>query len=203
MDIDDIKALYYITAIDNMDSICDRGILPYNMAKRIPHESIAMSEIQDRRVKVTVPLTDGKGISLHDFVPLYFDSWNPMLSKLRIHNEAICIIAIKKDILYLPNVVIADRNASREYCKFGSSPEGLKNIDGDIVFARYWADSDDIIQYDKKGKKCAEALVPQRIPMSYFKGAIVVNDESAKRLEEKIGDRIRDFKIIVDSTRFF
>ncbi len=174
MDIDDIKALYYITAIDNMDSICDRGILPYNEAKKIPHESIAMSEIQDRRLKVTVPLTDGKGISLHDLVPLYFDSWNPMLCRKKAENEKICIIAIDKRILELAGVIIADRNASREYCKFGSSPDGLKNIDRDIVFARYWTDPDDIVQYDKKGIKCAEALVPKNVPKKYFRGAIVV-----------------------------
>lgn len=55
MDIDDVKALYYIAMIDNMGSICDRGILPYNLAKKIPHESIAMDKIQELRENVTVP----------------------------------------------------------------------------------------------------------------------------------------------------
>jgi len=203
MDIDDVKALYYITAIDNMGSICERGILSYHMAKKIPHESIAMDEIQEKRIKVMVPVADRKGISLHNFAPLYFDSWNPMLSKLRQINEKICIIALRKEILNLPGAIIADRNASSKYCKFGPSSDGLKNIEKEDVFRQNWKDQDEIIEWEKRSKKCAELLVPGRISSEYFLGAVVVSDDAETRLRQQIGNRLKKFKIIIDRSRFF
>jgi len=203
MDIDEVKALYYIAPIKNMDSICDRGILPYNAAKKIPHESISMDEIQDKRVQVTVPVANGKGISLHDFAPLYFDAWNPMLSKRRAINDKICIIAVNKKILDLSNSIIADSNAASRYCKFGPSPEGLKNLAKEDVFRRDWRDNNQILEWQKKIKKCAELLVHGIITPDYFLGAVVVSDDAKTRLRQQIGNRLENFKIVVDKNRFF
>ncbi len=203
MNLTDIKCLYYIAAIENMRSICERGILSYNQVRRISHKSIAMDRIQEKREKVVLPGADGKGKSLHDFAPLYFDAWNPMLSRVRNYNANICLIAINKEILKLPGVIIADRNASSKYCRYAPSPEGLMNIDREAVFRKNWKDTDLINEWRKKSVKCAEALVPYSVSVEFFKGAIVVNDKSAIRLKEKVGERFKDLKILVDKKRFF
>ena len=195
--------LFLYSMIDNMDSICELGILSFNRASKILHKSIAMNEIQDKRIKVAVPFSDGKGRPLHDFAPLYFDSWNPMLSKKRKDNEIICIIAVNKRILEKPGVVIADRNASSKYCKFAAAPGGLENIEKESVFMRNWKDQNLIVEWEKKSRKCAEALVPERVPPEHFKGFVVYNDNSAMKLEEKVGNKIAKLKLIIDSERFF
>jgi hypothetical protein len=199
----DIKAFYYIADISNIESILRLGILSFNLAKNVPHKSIAMNEIQVRRGNVVIPDAGGRGKSLHDFVPLYFDSWNPMLSKLRDMNENICIIAIEKGIIDIPGVVVADRNASRDYCKFAPAPEGLGNVDFDVVFARSWISDDKIKEYDNKGKKCAEILVPKLVGSKYIKGGFVVNEKTAEKLDAEISRLKCNFKIIVNGNKFF
>ncbi len=75
----DVTELYYITAIANVPSILKHGILSHKLAERLPHDSVAMPEIQERRSNKQIP---GAG-QLHDYANLYFDAHNPMLSKRR------------------------------------------------------------------------------------------------------------------------
>jgi hypothetical protein len=203
MELRALKAFYYIATIANIESIMNLGILCYNKAKNIEHESIAMDEIQERRINVVVPDAGGKGKSLHDFVPLYFDFWNPMLSSRRHINEKICILVLDKSVIYIPGVVIADRNASKNWCKFAPAPEGLNNVDSDVVFARSWINGDKNKEYDNKGKKCAEILVPKLVPPSYIKGAYAASEQAAKRLEAKICGLGASLKIKIDRGKFF
>jgi hypothetical protein len=45
----DVSELHYITLIDNVQSILNRGILSYELAAEVSHTSLAMPEIQARR----------------------------------------------------------------------------------------------------------------------------------------------------------
>ncbi len=80
--------LYNIQAIENIPSIMKRGLLSNERAKKIGHVSIAMNEVQKRRELVRIP----NGLKLHQYANLYFDPWNPMLSRKRSQNEEICIL---------------------------------------------------------------------------------------------------------------
>ncbi len=73
----DIPELHYITLIANLLSITQLGILSNKCASKVGHVSVAMEEIQDKRRQKKIP---GAG-HLHDYVNLYFDAHNPMLSK--------------------------------------------------------------------------------------------------------------------------
>jgi len=68
MKFEELDELHYITPIKNMGSICTMGILSHKKAEKIPHQSVAMDEIQERRKKVVVP----GGRPLHQYVNLYF-----------------------------------------------------------------------------------------------------------------------------------
>ena len=74
--------LYNIQAIDNVQSIMQRGLLSNERASKINHVSIVMNEVQVRRDMVRIP----NGLKLHQYANLYFDPWNPMLSKKRNQN---------------------------------------------------------------------------------------------------------------------
>ena len=174
-----IRELHYITAISNVPSIIRYGILSHARARSLPHESIAMKEIQDRRSKVVVP----NGRRLHDYVNLYFDARNPMLFKLLEHVNQLCILRIKPEVLDLRGVVISDKNASSEYARFAAAPNGLGIIDESLVFADDWTDPNPIFYYGKKSAKCAEVLVPDKIEHDLIIGGYIANDSARIKIE--------------------
>ena len=172
--------LYNIQAIENIPSIMRRGLLSNDKAARIAHMSIAMNEVQERRDKIRVP----NGLELHQYANVYFDPHNPMLSARRSQNNNICILKFDCCILDMPGVVVSDRNASSEYASFYSPIVGMKEINFDLVYARYWTDEDHYVQMQKKSIKCAEVLVPYVIPYEYIVCAAVIDNNAAYKLED-------------------
>jgi hypothetical protein len=132
-----------------------------------------MPEIQQRRVQKSVP----GGRALHDYVNLYFCARNPMLYKRKEQHQELCILRINHLILQLPGIIITDGNASSDYTRFWSYPEGLNNIDWETVFAEYWTDPDQIKKWYKTRVKCAEVLVPDKVAPHYIQGIYVSCDE--------------------------
>ena len=138
MNRNELEELHYITAIRNVPSIMSEGILSHKRAKKINHNSVAMEEIQDRREKKVVP----GGRSLHEYVNLYFHARNPMLYVRQSQHIDLCILCVSTQILDLPGVVIADRNASSDYARFAPAPKGLSIVDKESTFAEYWTHQD-------------------------------------------------------------
>lgn len=172
--------LYNIQAIENIPSIMRRGLLSNEKAARITHTSIAMNEVQERRDKIRVP----NGLRLHQYANVYFDPHNPMLSARRNQNNDICILKFDCCILDMPGVIVSDRNASSDYASFYSPKVGMKEIDFDLVYARFWTDEDYYVQMQKKSIKCAEVLVPYGIPYEYIVCAAVIDKGAAHKLED-------------------
>lgn len=168
----DITELHFIAPIRNVPSILQHGILSHRRADQLPHDSVAMPEVQARRVDKPIP----GARRLHEYANLYFDAHNPMLSKRREQNEFICVLRISTDVLNLLGVIIADRNAASGWVKFSPVAEGLARIDKDRVYARYWTHREN--PYDEmshKSEKCAEVLVPDQVAPGYIQGAYVAN----------------------------
>lgn len=172
MKLEDINELHYITPVDNVASILQHGILCHDRVKLVEHTSIAMTEIQERRNIRRVP----GARALHKYVNLYFDAHNPMLSKRRDQNDFICVLRVSSDVLGLPGVIVADRNASSDYVNFHSANEGIAFLERDRVFARYWTHPEDLFdEMRHKSEKCAEVLVPQEVSPHMITGAYVAN----------------------------
>lgn len=181
MDRSDVEELHYITLIANVPSIMRYGILSHNLSLKVPHQSIAMSEIQDKRKNKYIP---GAG-RLHDYANLYFDAHNPMLCKRQSLNDDICILRVEASVLDLPNVIIADRNAASDYVRFYPTTDGLADLDKDKVYARYWTNARD--QYEAwvlKAIKCAEVLMPNKVETRYVLGAYVANQVALKKFNQ-------------------
>jgi hypothetical protein len=199
MTFDELEELHYITPIDNMKSILERGILSHVNSRRIKHKSVAMDEIQERRKKVVVP----NGKPLHQYVNLYFHARNPMLFKRKASHQELCVIRIDKSVLHVAGVVITDGNASSDYVRFLSSPVGLQIIDRGYVFAQYWNHDDPIEKFRHAFAKCAEVLVPDGVPSDFILGAYVSCDESKTQLYDIIGETNKDFSVTINSDLFF
>ena len=191
MNRSDVTELYYITQITNVPSILKQGILSNRLSSKLPHDSIAMPEMQDKRENKRIP---GAGM-LHDYANLYFDAHNPMLSKRRDRNNEICILRISATILELPSVIVSDRNAASGYVRFYPVNEGLTAINKERLFAMYWTHpGNQYEEWSHKSYKCAEVLVPCKIAPEYILGALVANQvalESLRKLEMELPVEIK------------
>jgi hypothetical protein len=166
MERDQPSELHFIALIENLPSILERGIISHVLAAEVPHESVAAPEIQDIRADKIVP----GGRPLHGYANLYFHARNPMMAKRQERHAELCVVRVSTDVLDLPGVVITSQNASSTYAAFRPSPDGLAIVDYELVFARDWRYPDQIAYWRKKSIKCAEVLVPDRIPPEYFAG---------------------------------
>lgn len=83
-----MEIFFHFTHIKNLDSIIKNGILCTNIknARGIQHENVASKGIQARRNDMDV--TCGPKGKVHDYVPFYFTSMNPMfLSVINRKNQ--------------------------------------------------------------------------------------------------------------------
>jgi len=154
----------------------------YELSKQLPHKSVAMQEIQDRRKDKQIPGTKNQ---LHDYANLYFDAHNATLSRLRSRNDEICILQVSPEILDLRGVIISDRNAASDWARFYTVKEGLAAINKDLVYAVSWKHPDN--QYEEmkhKSIKGAEALVPDKVEPKYILGAYVATPAALASFKE-------------------
>jgi hypothetical protein len=178
---EDVEELHFITSIANVPSILEHGILSNQGAKGVVHTSIAMEEVQSLRDTKAVP----GGRRLHEYANLYFTARNPMMFKRKDAHAEICVLRISATVLELPGVVVADRNAARGWARFREPDAGLRRLEKDEVFADDWRHPGDPVAYDRhKGLKCAEVLVPERVPPDLIIGAYVSFEASRRRLQE-------------------
>lgn len=172
---DEVQELHYIAAIANVPSILEHGILCHRLSSRLCYRSIADPKVQQRRENKPIP---GTGKGLHDYVNIYFDAHNPMLSSIRADNNYICVLSIKNTILDLPGVIVSDRNAARDWARFAPAKDGLQLIDKEKVYAQFWLHDNPIEQDEHKGIKCTEVLIPERIDVDFIVGAYVANEQA-------------------------
>lgn len=162
----------------------------------MPHHSVAMPEIQDRRRNKQIP----GARPLHDYVNLYFDAHNPMLSKCRERNDEICVLRVSVDALNLAGVIITDMNAARDVVRFYDVPTGLAALDRDRLYAEFWLHQDDLIEEDRhRALKCAEVLVPDRVAPELIQGAYVASTTA----RNAVPSLTRALPLTIKSAMFF
>lgn len=195
MERGDVTELHYITPIANVPSILQRGLLSHHRANKLPHQSVASLEIQEKRAQKRVP----GGKALHDYVNLYFHARNPMLYSMKEMRQTLCVLRVSVEVLDWPDVVITDGNAASDYTAFYPSPDGLRYLNRNDIFAEWWKDENEIKEWEKKRVKCAAVLVLERIVPNYILGAYVCSEQSEAELV-KMGFNL---PIVVDPYLFF
>lgn len=98
-----------------------------------------------------------------------------------MHKE-LCVVRVNKSILNNSGVIIADGNASSNYVCFYPAHDRLEIIDKEVVFARYWNHENPIEKSKRAFVRCAEVLVPEKVPVEFISGAYVSCEESRQRL---------------------
>ena len=194
------RYIFHFTDMSNLDSIIKNGLLCTNVKnkKGIIHKNIANMTIQERRANMNVPV--GLGGKVHDYVPFYFSSINPMLLGLLNHKNVdqnlIIYLCVKIQRLEKEDAVFTDASANTvDPPIFYDNTTHLDNLDWALIDSRKWSLSTE----EDKHKKMAEALIFNRVDISEI-DAIVVYNDSAKTYILKI---FEDNKIAPPLILFF
>lgn len=162
----------------NVPSVLAHGILSYEAAAKLQHQSVAMQPVQDRRDQKRVP----QGMRLHQYANLYFHARNPMLYKRLGEATSLCIVRVSLNVLAIKGTVLTDSNAASDYARFLHTSQWAV-VEFDDVFSENWTHPDDKRRYfQHKSRKCAEVLVPHRVPPEFIIGACVIDAATRSRL---------------------
>lgn len=180
------KYIFHFTDVRNLDSIIKNSLLCTNEKNRlnIKHHNIANQTIQARRDQMEVPV--GPGGKIHDYVPFYFSSINPMLLSLLNHKNCdqnlIIYLCVKIERLDKDDAVFTSASANTNNSPtYFYDVSHLDDLDWDLIFCRKWKMETD----EDKHKKMAEALIHTKVDISEI-DAIVVYNEGVKKEVEKV-----------------
>jgi CHASE2 domain-containing sensor protein len=122
-----------------------------------------------------------------------------MMSKRRDEAPKLCVLRVASRVLDIQGAVITDQNAASDYVRF-YAPDQISLLNFDAIFARSWKHPEDKIrEWKHSSAKCAEVLIPQRIPPELIEGAIVLNGVA----EESLKDVGFPLSISIDADLFF
>lgn len=179
------KYFYHFTHIENLDSILKNGFLCTNKKNELnlEHTNVASENIQTRRSDMDVTC-EPKG-KVHDYVPFYFASTNPMalavVNGKNIDQIDLVFLAIPIEKLNKDSVVFTDASANTIVPpKFYNNPEDLDNLNWDAINSRKWGNKTD----DWKHQRMAEVLVHGSVPIDWIEYIVVWNENKKNTVNE-------------------
>jgi len=183
------KYIFHFTHLKNLDSIVKNGLLSTNRKEDlgIDHLNVAAQSIQERRKSMDVPC--GPKGTVHDYVPFYLCSTNPMflslVNKKNIDQSHIIFFAISIDFVSRDDVVFTNASANTANPpNFFSESKDLKHLDWEAIGSKKWSRGDD----DHLHRRMAEVLVYEKVDIGDIE-YIVVWNEGIKELVLKTFDK--------------
>lgn len=183
------KYFFHFTHLKNLDSIVKNGLLCTNKKNTlgIQHLNVAAQSIQERRSTMKVTC-DPKGM-VHDYVPFYLCSTNPMflslVNKKNVDQPFVIFFAISIEYVNRDNVVFTNASANTtEPPDFFNDPKDLNQLDWEVIGTKKWGRGTD----DELHKRMAEVLIYERVPITDIE-YIVVWNKSIKEEVEKIFEK--------------
>lgn len=161
------------------------------------HKNIANMTIQERRAGMDVPV--GPGGKVHDYVPFYFSSKNPMflgvLNKKNTDQPFIIYLCIKIVRLEKKDAVFTDASANTDIPpKFYSDTTNLDKLDWNLIDSQKWGFTD-----EERHKKMAEAMVYNKVGIEEIDAIVVYNNWVADGVRKIFAQNgIKPPKILLD-----
>ena len=180
------KYFYHFTHLDNLDSIIKNGLLCTKNKddKGISHYNIANKTIQGRRSEMDV-VCDGQNFGkVHDFVPFYFSTKNPMqlaiINQKKVDQPELIFFGVKTSLIESKKFIFTNSSANSVIPpSFYNDIKYLDQLDWDIINSYKWS----FIEVQKQ-KRMAEVLVKD-FKFEYIDHIVVFN-EFIKNEVEKI-----------------
>ncbi|RAL25700.1 DUF4433 domain-containing protein [Thermoflavimicrobium daqui] len=182
--------IFHMTHISNLPLILEkRGLLCKNMVvnKRIEYVNISNTSVQNKRYAKNVPI-EPYGI-LHDYVPFYFCTLNPMLyaiysGKVDTYTEGqenvIFLVSTIPQVTQAKlNFVFTDGHAIMALTQFFKDIADLDKLNWEVIKAKYWPEFT-----DGSRLRQAEFLVHKFFPWEHILGIGVLNNQSRNKVIE-------------------
>ena len=174
-----IKNLYYITHIDNLSSIFERGILSH---ERVETEGVQFISMFKGRTDAKKDINKRRKIkpekrkkNLLNYANLFFQPRNPMMHRaiFETGEDKLAVLEIADTVLNEPEVFITDGNATNELTQFYPGIQGLKRLQqqGRIIQSEWWKKCD-----GSKRKIMAECLVPDQVKPEHIRSVIIADE---------------------------
>ncbi len=194
-----VTGLFYITHIDNIPSLLEKGILSHEqiVSRNIQFTPIYDEGIVSNRRDIHTP--DGR--TLWNFTNLYFQARNPMLYRVlheKPENE-IAVISVQPDVLGRSDIYVSTGNAahsSSDILNTSEMKKALRQIIRNTVGVEWWNDLN-----GSKRKIMAECLVPDMLPPDYIQSIYVANHTAKEKVEKAIPHI--ELPIITEPMMFF
>jgi hypothetical protein len=103
----------------NIPMVLKFGILSHEEAAKLPHDSVALSEIQERRDIKRVP----GGLKLHQYANLYFSARNPMLFRRKNDAATLCVLRVENMYLHCQTLYFSTRMLPVTMFAFSNRPK--------------------------------------------------------------------------------
>ena len=182
----DIRGLYYITHINNLPSILERGILSHEKIQttRIPYTRIYDNSIVERRRHRSTP----EGRSLWHYVNLFFQPRNSMLYRVidEIGSQNLAVLRASNTVLQEQGIFITDGIAASSSTHIYPQPEGLEILQTQqaIIQSTSWISW----KYDGelRRKLMVECLVPHQVKPEHIQRFIVADHAVADSLQARL-----------------
>lgn len=205
--IEKIPEIYFLTLIDNIESIFIHGILSKN---KILREKIKFKDCSNATIQTARSMRKIGDLYLHDYANLYFGKRPPMHHNMvytqGIKQATICYLCVKSDVLLTSGMYFTDGHIIYPQTKVYNDLRYLDNLSWNILNDPFFLakKSDGSYKYESEGnilrRKQAEVLIPYFITPKYFKRIIVFNQKTKDYIKNKIGDIIT---IDIDKSFYF
>ncbi len=180
-----INYLFHMTHINNITSIYKNGLVSNHLA----HESsMIKKDISDPDVQLRRERLDPiNNLSIHSYVPLYFNPKNPMLYvRKEMQNKIALLVFDANSIFQYKGTIFSDGNAASGPTKYYSKLTDLVNLDWACLnTTSYWNDF-----IDGKRKRCAEVLVPNNIKFEDVITIVVYDNYVASKIRTQLNNKI-------------
>ena len=182
----DIRALYYITHIDNLPSILANGILSHEKIRSegLQNTTIYLEHLVNKRGNKYT--SDGK--NLWHYTNLFFQPRNPMLFSVikSKGKQNITVLRISNTVLQRQGIFITDGIASNKLTQIYSLSEGLEILRAQQEMFQSdswisWNHSDKV-----KRQLMAECLVPNQVDSKDIQQFIVADRSVANSLRIRL-----------------
>ena len=156
----DIRELYYVTHINNLPSILERGVFSHEKveAEGVNPTPIYDADIVSRRNQITTPDTR----NLWSYANLYFQPRNAMMYRVVHEKDSrnLAVVGINTKVLSEQGIFITDGNAAHETTQFYYPSKGMEALQQQwsIIQSDWWNRDD-----GSKRKIMAECLIPDHV----------------------------------------
>ena len=198
----------HIVHHQNLENILKHGLLPHNAVheKGLINNDISLQDVQNRRSNKRIKVQEDKVVELHDYVPFYFNTRNPMLYRRRNIQHELLILCVNCNLINNQYCIFTDGNAASRRTSFYIGVNKLTEVDFDLIFGRSCNHDDPEIKRENVRKMCAEVLIYPNVKKSSFQKIICPNEQMAKFAINKInefGTSCSHIKIETHTSYFF